>query len=168
MGSADSKIKSALDYLAFALGKSYNIRVLIGRVSQELWSGYEKQGSNVDEVNAIREKFGLYKLNQATNIKIVKRSWGKNIINGNGCVIVIQKAAYKYFENVQIAAAFEWLTSKFPDIKMDKVSTKTYDVFYVGYKFKEVREEEPKPVLKEEVIEIPQEVIKQEGDETAL
>ena len=160
-------IIDALNYIEYVLGGSYRVSVKIPLVGQELWQAYEKQGGDLEEVNLIREKYGLYKLTADDNIKIVKKSWGKNIIKGNGCVFIIRKYAVNYKENRDISKALDWVTKKYPDFKVDKVSLPGYDSFYIGYKFKEAKEEEVmQEVIKEE--EVKQEEIQQDNNEAAI
>lgn len=140
-----------LNLFSYGLGKSYDIKILIGRVSNELWEAYEKQGGSLDEVNSLRDKFKLYKLNPKSNVKIVKKAWAKNVVNGRGCVILIQKFAYKLAENKEITNAIDWMYSQLPEVKIDKISVGSYDVFYLGYKFKEQKEES----IKQEQVEQP-------------
>lgn len=167
MGASDRSLIQILNYLLHSLGKSYSITVVIGMVSQDMWQAYEKQGGDLNEVNAQREKCGLYKLNIKSNQKIVKKAWAKNVMKGNGCVIHIQKYALKFAENRDITVALELLAKKYPEIKVDKVNSGNYDTFYVGYKFKEAKEEE----AKQEVViqqEIKQEEIQQDNNEAAI
>lgn len=151
LGATDNKIINAINWLQFALGKSYNISIIIGRVSEEMWQVYEKQGSDLNEINSLRDKFNLNKLNPKTNFKLVKKAWGKNIINGKAAVIVIQKYGLRLKDNKDIISALEWLPKQCQDIKTDKFSNERYDVYYIGYKFKEQKEEQ---VIEQPVIEI--------------
>jgi hypothetical protein len=100
----------------------------------------------------LRKSMGLYPLTFADNFKIVKKTWNKMISSGKGCVFTIEKKSYKFKKNTDIQTAIDWLTEKVADIKIETLSNKKYDTFYLSLKIKETKEDVPKEAINEEAI----------------
>lgn len=149
---SDSILISALQTFHYGLGHPFDIQILLAKGNADYFDVYEQQGGDVMPLNELRKSMGLYPLTFADNFKVVKKTWGKVIASGKGCVFTIEKKSYKFKKNNDIQTAIEWFNEKFPDIKIDILSNKKYDSIFMSLKVKETKEDVPKEAINEEAI----------------
>lgn len=149
---SDSTLISAMQTFHYGLGHPFDIQIIVAKGNQDYFEVYEQQGGDVAPLNEARKALGLYPLTFADNFKIVKKNWGKLIAAGKGCVFTIEKTSYKYKKNKDIETAIEWLQEKVSDIKIEVLSNKKHDTFFMSLKVKETKEDVPKEAINEEAI----------------
>lgn len=149
---SDAVLISALQTFHYGLGHPFDINIVLAKGNADYFDVYEQQGGDVKPLNELRKSMGLYPLTFADNFKIVKKTWNKMISSGKGCVFTIEKKSYKFKKNTDIQTAIDWLTEKVADIKIETLSNKKYDTFYLSLKIKETKEDVPKEAINEEAI----------------
>lgn len=149
---SDSTLISAMQTLHYGLGRSYDLLILVAKGNQEYFDVYEKQGGDVVPLNEARKEMGLHPLSFNNNFKIVKKGWLKAISSGKGCVFTIETTSFKHKKNNDIQSALDWLQERVSDIKVEVLSNKKYDTFFMSLKVKETKEDVPKEAINEEAI----------------
>lgn len=124
---------NAMDFLHYGLGR-YDMQIIYSKVSENIWEAVEKQGGPINEVNRIREKCGLHKINQVSNFRTVKKAWKTPLLEGRGVVISIQSLSFRYKMNEEIKNVFEWFIQERPMFKIDSIETPKFDLFFIHLK----------------------------------
>jgi hypothetical protein len=137
----DKEIENAIDFIHYGLGMKYDIQLIFGKLSEDRLSALEKQGSNINDVNKLREKNGMIPLNPSMNFKILKKGWGKNLLDGSGLVFAVQSKQYRFKTNRDIEGVFEWFIQEKPLFKIETINCPKYDLFFIT--FKKSKEEKP-------------------------
>ena len=130
----DPRIKTAVQTFHFGLGKHYDLQILYGRLSEDLFYLFEKQGGDLMAINKLRSSFNLHLLNQNSNIKVVKWNWGVGLITGMGCCFTVQRASYRYQLNDDILNAIRWFQQEFHDFVVDFCENDKYCTIYIALK----------------------------------
>jgi hypothetical protein len=130
----DSRIKSAVQTFHFGLGNNYDLSVLYGKVNEDHFYLFEKQGGDLMAINKLRSSYNLHLLNPTTNVKVVKWEWGKGLISGLGVVLCVTRGNFRYRINEDIENTIHWFSGEFPQFEIDSVTNKRYSTIYLGLK----------------------------------
>jgi hypothetical protein len=130
----DARIKSAVQAFHFGLGSSYDVSILYGKVSDEHFYLFDKQGGDLLAINKLRSSYHLHLLNPTTNVKVVKWEWGKGLISGKGIVFCVTRGNFRYKINDEIQNTINWFSVEFPQFEVDSVTNKRYSTIYLGLK----------------------------------
>lgn len=156
LDSIDTELATVVQTLHWGAGR-YDLHVLIGKVNESDWPVYELQGSNLNELNAERNKIGLHSKDRAANLKIVEPNWISSLKNGRGVVVVFTNRDFRNKSNPQIETALAWLNEKFPNLIIEKCENKKFDSFLLTF---------TKPKVKKQVVEQTTEIEPIENEKT--
>lgn len=127
-------LEKAIDFLHYGLGSKYDIQIIHGKLTESRFEALEKQGGNLVDVNRLREKQGLHKINQDRNFKVMKKGWGKNLLDGTGCVFAIQSRSFRYKLTDEIKNVLEWFKQEQPMFKIEPFETPKFHLFFIHLK----------------------------------
>ena len=150
--TVDPIIREAVLLFHFGLGKTYDIQVLHAKLNEDQLHCIEKQGGDLEAVNKLRVSLSLHKLNSHTNIQVIKKKWGKYLLNGTGIVIAVQKKAYRYKKTRDIEMVIEWFQQLKPELKIETHTNPQYESIFIGYNVKETKEDVVKEAAPNEQI----------------
>jgi hypothetical protein len=156
LNEIETELATVVQTLHWGAGR-YDLHILLGKVNESDWPVYELQGSNLNELNAEREKIGLHKMDRNANHKIVESNWISVLKNGRGVVIVFTNRDFRNKSNSQIETALSWLVEKFPNLIIEKCENKKFDSFLLTF---------TKPKSKKIVVEQTTEIEQIENEKT--
>ena len=128
------EIINAIDLIHYGLGMRYDVQIIFGKQTEDRLAMLEKQGGNITEVNKLREKFALHPLNPVMNFKVLKKGWGKALLDGSGIVFAIQAKQYRFKKNRDIENVIAWIEQERPMFKIDSINCPKYDLFFISLK----------------------------------
>ena len=156
LDTIDRELATVVQTLHWGAGR-YDLHVLIGKVNESEWPVYELQGSNLNELNAERQKIGKHAMDRNANLKIVESNWISCLKTGRGVVVVFTNRDFRNKSNSQIETALQWLNEKFPNLIIEKCENKKFDSFLLTF---------TKPKLKKQVVEPTTEIEPIENEKT--
>ncbi|MFM9143748.1 MAG: hypothetical protein ACKOPP_07115 [Bacteroidota bacterium] len=126
-----ASIKNAIDLIHYGLGVKYDLQIIFGKQDEEHCKTLEKQGSNLDEVNKLRNKIGFGPLSPPMNFKVLKKGWSKYLLDGTGLVFAVQTKQFRHKINNEIQNAFDWFIQNKPMFKIETINCPKYDLFFI-------------------------------------
>lgn len=130
----DVRLKSAIQAFHFGLGNAYDLSILYGKVNDEHFYLFEKQGGDLMAINKLRSSYHLHLLNPTTNVKVVRSEWGKGLVSGKGVVFCVTRGNFRYKINDEIQHTIHWFIGEFPQYQIDTITNVRYSTIYVGLK----------------------------------
>ena len=152
LNGCDKSLLKGFDLFNFALGSKYDFFILVSNTNEDEYECIDMQGGDFNTLNEARKSKGLKPLSPYANFKITRKAWKKNLLSGKAAIIVLQKYGTRYKLNNDIISGIEWFNEQNHSFRIDVIENKEHDVFYLGYKFKETKDDVPKEAHNEEAI----------------